>query len=44
MESTKETTCEELIQKMNECLEHGDDEKCKDFAEVIDKLCKVEEN
>ena len=43
MEEKKDINCEELTKKMNECLEHGDDEKCKEFVEAFDKSCKSEE-
>ena len=43
MEEKKDVNCEELTKKMNECLEHGDDEKCKEFVEAFDKSCKSEE-
>ena len=43
MEEKKDINCEELTKKMNECLENGDDEKCKEFVEAFDKSCKVEE-
>jgi hypothetical protein len=43
MEEKKDINCEELTKKMNECLEHGNDEKCKEFVEAFDKTCKVEE-
>ena len=43
MEEKKDINCEELTKKMNECLEHGNDEKCKEFVEAFDKSCKVEE-
>lgn len=43
MEDKKEINCEELTKKMNECLETGDDEKCKEFVEAFDKSCKSEE-
>ena len=42
MEDKKDVNCEELAIKMNECIEHGDDEKCKEFVEAFDKSCKSE--
>ena len=44
MEEKKDINCEELAKKMNECLEQGDNEKCKEFVEEFNMSCKKEEN
>ena len=43
MSDKKEINCEELAKKMNECLEKGDDEHCKEFVEEFNTSCKKEE-
>ena len=43
MEDKKDINCEELAKKMNECLEIGDDEKCREFVMAFDTSCKNEE-
>ena len=43
MSDNKEFNCEELAKKMNECLEKGDDEQCKEFVEEFNSSCKNEE-
>ena len=40
MEEKKETHCEELAKKMNECLEKGDNEKCKELVEEFKISCE----
>lgn len=40
MEEKKDINCEELTKKMNECLEKGDNEKCKKFVEEFNMSCK----
>jgi len=42
MEDKKDTNCEELTKKMNECLQKGDNDKCKDVVEEFNNLCKEE--
>ncbi len=44
MEEKKETHCEELAKKMNECLEKGDNEKCKELVEEFKMSCEKEDN
>jgi len=44
MSDKKELNCEELAKKMNECLEKGDEEHCKEFVEEFNSSCKKEEN
>jgi len=44
MEEKKDINCEELTKKMNECLEKGDNEKCKKFVEEFNMSCKKEED
>ena len=43
MEEKKDINCGELTKKMNECLEIGDDEKCREFVMAFDTSCKNEE-
>ena len=43
MSDKKEIKCEELAKKMNDCLEKGDDEHCKEFVEEFNTSCKKEE-
>ena len=43
MSDKKEINCEELAKKMNECLEKGDDEHCKEFVEEFNSSCKKED-
>ena len=43
MSDNKEINCEERAKKMNEWLEKGDDEHCKEFVEEFDSSCKKEE-
>ena len=40
MEDKKDINCEELTKKMNECLQNGDDDKCKDLLRNLTILCK----
>ena len=43
MSDKVEINCEELAKKMNECLEQGDNEQCKEFVEDFNKSCKKDE-
>jgi len=42
MEDKKDINCDELTKKMNECLQQGDNDKCKDVVEEFNNLCKEE--
>ena len=42
MEDKTVINCDELTKKMNECLQQGDNDKCKDVVEEFNNLCKEE--